>query len=219
MILCLKFPTGSSPRHPAGFTLIELLTVIVIIGILVSILLPVASRVRSSARRTACASNMRQVGMALVAYTMENRDTLPGPLYSGMEANYQTDGSRDHKLGSYLWSYLGLHKLPGTVDRRAAIYCCPAWSKSKGASQKFWGIRHSGVKTGGATTKDPFGLAPNGTPIRWGEIETPSQERVLWDLDQLNWGDTSVPEKPIHGEVRNVLWFDWHVKAVKVAEW
>jgi prepilin-type N-terminal cleavage/methylation domain-containing protein/prepilin-type processing-associated H-X9-DG protein len=59
-----------------GFTLIELLVVISIIALLVGILLPALGAARSAARRIACASNMRQVGVAHVAYSTENDDYI-----------------------------------------------------------------------------------------------------------------------------------------------
>ncbi len=60
-----------------GFTLIELLVVIAIIGILAGILLPVLSKARESGRRTACASNLKQIGLGLIMYTNENNETYP----------------------------------------------------------------------------------------------------------------------------------------------
>ncbi len=60
-----------------GFTLIELLVVIAIIGILAGILLPVLSRARESARRTQCASNVKQIGMGLIMYANENSEAFP----------------------------------------------------------------------------------------------------------------------------------------------
>ena len=65
------------PKFNKGFTLIELLVVIAIIGILAGILLPVLGRARESARRTQCASNIKQVGMGLIMYANENSENFP----------------------------------------------------------------------------------------------------------------------------------------------
>jgi len=53
---------------PRGFTLIELLVVISIIALLVAILLPALSQAREEGKAIACASNLRQVGLAQVSY-------------------------------------------------------------------------------------------------------------------------------------------------------
>ncbi len=56
-------------RHKhAGFTLVELLVVIAIIGILVSLALPAIQAARESSRRSACQSNIRQLGLAALTY-------------------------------------------------------------------------------------------------------------------------------------------------------
>jgi prepilin-type N-terminal cleavage/methylation domain-containing protein/prepilin-type processing-associated H-X9-DG protein len=60
-----------------AFTLAELLVVIGVIAVLVALLLPVLGRVREQAQRVACLSNLRQLGMAMMMYTQENKGYFP----------------------------------------------------------------------------------------------------------------------------------------------
>jgi prepilin-type N-terminal cleavage/methylation domain-containing protein/prepilin-type processing-associated H-X9-DG protein len=71
---------GSSP---AGFTLIELLVVIAIIAILAAILLPVLSAAKTRAEVTLSASNVHQLGQAMLVYTSDNNGQY---VYNGQGA-------------------------------------------------------------------------------------------------------------------------------------
>ena len=65
-------------RTTQDFTLVELLTVIMIVLVLMSLLLPALARSREQAKRAACVSNLHQVGNALMMYALKNKQTMPG---------------------------------------------------------------------------------------------------------------------------------------------
>ncbi len=107
-------------RH-AGFTLIELLVVISIIALLIGILLPALQSARAVARSSACLSNLRQIGIATVAYAADFHDHVP------YVKRYEPDGVTHTTWDAALRTYLSENKGNSHAGAAKIIKSCPSY--------------------------------------------------------------------------------------------
>lgn len=84
-------------RAPAGFTMVELLTVIAILALLAALILPCIAVASQAGRRTACLSNLRQVGLGIQSYAGDFDGRIPfgptAPPFTSPSSFYPSTGA------------------------------------------------------------------------------------------------------------------------------
>src|SRR5688572_33056359 len=106
-----------------GFTLIELLIVIAIIAILAAILLPTIERVRARARRAQCASQLRQIGIALVSFSHDNGGQFPINVSVGSGGSLEFRSNADHVGAGFYLSFRHFDPLSNYLSNARVLVC------------------------------------------------------------------------------------------------
>jgi prepilin-type N-terminal cleavage/methylation domain-containing protein/prepilin-type processing-associated H-X9-DG protein len=136
--MTIQYPVKARAAGQArlqGFTLIELLVVIAVIAILASILFPVFARARENARRSSCASNLKQIGLGVLQYTQDYDETFP-PYFSdsvGSAPYVKPDGT---KISSAV-DHGGFKDLTMPYIKSDQVFSCPSDTGNKSDSTPF----------------------------------------------------------------------------------
>jgi prepilin-type N-terminal cleavage/methylation domain-containing protein/prepilin-type processing-associated H-X9-DG protein len=186
-------PSGPRRRTPAAFTLVELLVVIGIIALLVAILLPALGRAREQARAVACASNLRQIGMAMVMYTNDNKQRYP--FHADIGGQFQEDwihwqASRDVN-NSAVAKYVGRFE--------PQVFRCPSDDVQIRPRVLTEPYRYS------YSLNYLFASNPGLPKVRAGSVRNASEKIVLMEEDEISLDDGNFHPTLVGTNIENLL--------------
>lgn len=214
-MICLKKQFNSCRAAKTGFTLIEILVVIAIIGLLVALVFPVFNSARNSARRTTCAANLHQIGLAVQMYVQDARNHFP-PMFINI-------GKKEHcGWATQIYPY----------TRSASVFKCPSFPYGEFRPDcpipVDTGNESFPVENGrGSYDYNSF---PGSTRLSVNAVQKPSETILLCDGqgNQQNFEvkDATILDTPIsirdfsvlgdrHGNGINVSFVDGHGKWMK----
>ncbi len=174
-----------------GFTLVELLLVIAIIAVLVAIALPVAGRAREAAWQSACAANLRQLGIAVRQYSLDHEGYLP-------DLSWDTQHRQIALLRMYVRDAFDLFHCPVSV-RRKDLW--PAW------------YTYACAPLDGTNRCTTYKMNDNQQAIAGHQIA--SLAHPSWTVLAL---DTDWADRARHNGKDNVVFLDGHVQTKTRAE-
>jgi prepilin-type processing-associated H-X9-DG protein/prepilin-type N-terminal cleavage/methylation domain-containing protein len=200
-------------RKRAAFTLVELLVVIGIIALLIGVLLPALGKARAQANITACLSNLRQMGIAIDMYAMQNKNVMPLSM-ENTPFDSPVVGLLNAGQGR-MWAGLlrDVAKIPVQVFRCPADKrdftlddkCFAVWTGANDNTfdPKYtfsYGIPYFGYnnpyrRMPWSMVKSAGGYQTNVGPLPRVKLHNPSQLSLIWDAHTtaITYNGTSVP--------------------------
>jgi prepilin-type N-terminal cleavage/methylation domain-containing protein/prepilin-type processing-associated H-X9-DG protein len=112
-----------SSRRPTAFTLIELLTVMAVIGILASLLLPAVSQGRARAKRIACTNNLRQTGLAFQMFAHDHNGQFPMAVPANAGGSQEFTTSSYQVAGEFFFSFRHFQALSNDLVSPKPLTC------------------------------------------------------------------------------------------------
>jgi len=192
-----------------GFTLIELLVVIAIIAILAAILFPVFAQAREAARKSSCASNLKQIATGFTMYTQDFDEVLPP--WTGNAAGAYAGGAfalqymYPNLVGPYIKN--GVDPATGALG---GVWACPSSKTSLTAISNTYAYNYyvlGGMANAAVNTARPapFDTSYN-TPAPLATLGRPAETILIHDGAQLSRGPYGVDRNFYNTSVNTGVW-------------
>lgn len=215
---------GMAQPNPKGMTLVELLVVVSIIAVLTAISAVGIAKGISAARATACSSNLRQIGAAIIAYATENNGQLP-PLEDRTGAS---DGLK--RIWPQIIADGGyLERAPdrkGELTCGAGVWACPECTTAQtnyngygGAEGTVMQVKRLSLPGSGSLRLSAISQ-PEKTWLVGDTTTHPSAPKAGWYAiwaDPNQWKSDHSPAAR-HGGKVNVVMVDGHVERLTIQE-
>jgi len=177
-------------KRDKGFTLIELLVVVAIIAILSAILFPVFARAREQARKSACLSNLKQIGLGVMMYVQDYDETYPvansatpssDPM-AGLTASYWFNVLQPYTRNRQVWYCPTAGRImtsdSSDIQQYSGGYgfnACGTGTISSSSSTHWNGFGQT-VKSDGTVT-----CTPDGSTVKLAAVTSPSETILVTD--------------------------------------
>jgi len=209
------FPLVGCGTSCQAFTLIELLTVVAIVAILASLVIPAVSGMIDSSHKAVCTSNLRNVGTALNLYIADNDGYLPAGVNRVVRGQlaYPPAPNSQRDLVYFLGPYLNMKQVAGAAQFPDMI--CPAHKKMGVIWHRTYAVRSPVMVVMGSANlwADPPAV---GFPVKVMSESVVNSKQYGWltDNDRFSYG-SAFPYDPVHSGGRNWLFLDGRVEFSK----
>ncbi|WP_269540642.1 prepilin-type N-terminal cleavage/methylation domain-containing protein [Cerasicoccus fimbriatus] len=198
---------------------------VAIVGVLAAILIPVVGKVRNKAHETTCASNLRQLHMAIIAMSNENNGVLPAAQTTVEDGNNQF----------WVNAVLDYVDYPDSEEFKAE-FSCPSWEGNSAGKHWYLGYAYnenpaymgdsSGITKNTDNRGENYRLKSDGSGPQYNlSVVTFPSNRLMfidskaWHINKMVGSKEEIqPDFDRHGDSCNAVFFDGHVESMNSLE-